>query len=221
MSAGEAWIALSRWYDAVGPAVAIVALLRVIALVLAGWLVSAVTLQFLSAVAPSLGRARSLADLISPRSLQRLGHGLAGLSLTAGLAAPAPGAGTPTRGLAAAAEASTDARGPLGEEPPDPSAASTDPTGASTATMRLVDAAGSGLTDRVAPPPSTEVTVEAGDSFWSIAVGELTDVRGARPTDRQVVPYWRQLIEVNRQRLVDPANPDLLYPGQVLTLPPP
>jgi hypothetical protein len=31
---------------------------------------------------------------------------------------------------------------------------------------------------------------------------------------------WRRLVEVNRPRLVDPANPDLLYPGQVLVLPP-
>lgn len=33
--------------------------------------------------------------------------------------------------------------------------------------------------------------------------------------------YCRKLIETNRDRLVDPDNPDLLVPGQVLTIPPP
>ena len=36
---------------------------------------------------------------------------------------------------------------------------------------------------------------------------------------REVTTYWRALIEANRDRLVDPSNPDLLYPDQVLRLP--
>jgi hypothetical protein len=32
--------------------------------------------------------------------------------------------------------------------------------------------------------------------------------------------YWRRLIDTNRDRLVDPGNPDLLVPGQELVLPP-
>jgi nucleoid-associated protein YgaU len=32
--------------------------------------------------------------------------------------------------------------------------------------------------------------------------------------------YWRRLIDANRDRLVDPGNPDLLLPGQELVLPP-
>ena len=54
-----------------------------------------------------------------------------------------------------------------------------------------------------------------GDSFWSLAVDAVGD--GARPV--AVDDYWRRLIAANRARLVDPANPDLLYPGQVLAAP--
>ena len=35
-----------------------------------------------------------------------------------------------------------------------------------------------------------------------------------------VADYWMTLIEANRRRLHDPANPDLLFPGQTLDLPP-
>ena len=64
--------------------------------------------------------------------------------------------------------------------------------------------------------------VEPGDSFWSIAAEIVTVSPAAgEPGDRQVLGYWRRLIEANRSRLLDPANPDLLVPGQELVLPHP
>lgn len=203
------WGALSRWYDDVGPELAIVSLLAAIAVVLAGWLVLAAALQVLAS-RPALHLLRPVADRISPRSLQRLGHSLAGLSLTAGLAAPVGGAGIPPGSWSAATTVlATD------EEPPP----TVDGDGAAgTATMRLVD---DGRPSPAAEEPARdEVTLVPGDSFWSVAVAELTDARGRAPRDRDVVPYWRQLIDANRPILVDPANPDLLYPGQVVVLPP-
>lgn len=56
--------------------------------------------------------------------------------------------------------------------------------------------------------------VDAGDSFWSIA----EDVVGL---GRRTQAYWEQLIAANRDRLAVPDQPDLLFPGQRLTLPPP
>lgn len=64
-----------------------------------------------------------------------------------------------------------------------------------------------------------EYTVKRHDSFWSIAEAHLQHLGGS-PTDREVVRYWERLVAVNVGRLVDPANPDLLYAGQVLELPP-
>jgi LysM domain len=69
--------------------------------------------------------------------------------------------------------------------------------------------------DSAAAPPSW--TVEAGDSFWSIAAETLAEA-GETPTDRRVIGYWRRLVEANRGRLLDPGNPDLLVPGQELVL---
>ncbi len=62
-------------------------------------------------------------------------------------------------------------------------------------------------------------TVAQGDSFWRIADEHLQDSWEREVTESEVATYWKQLIEANSERLVDPGNPDLLFPGQVLTLP--
>lgn len=192
------WVGAERWYERVGPATAAIATMRVMALALALWWLAAAALQLLATVirAPS---ARLVADLITPRSLQRLVHGLAGLSLSAGLAVPAPGAGI------------------LGPPP-----------GAGTATMRVVpdDAppAAAPATPVPVPVPAAApevVVVAAGDSLWSIAEETLIDA-GRSPVDEHAVAsYWRRVIDHNRGMLTDPNNPDLIYPGQVVALPAP
>ena len=59
----------------------------------------------------------------------------------------------------------------------------------------------------------------AGDSFWTLA-HRLTSARLGRPAgDGEVLEPWLALIAVNRDRLTDPDDPDLLFPGQVLRLP--
>jgi nucleoid-associated protein YgaU len=34
-----------------------------------------------------------------------------------------------------------------------------------------------------------------------------------------VAPYWRAVIDANRDRLAVPGDPDLILPGQVIVLP--
>lgn len=212
----QSWSALTRWYEETSPEVVAVATLRIVALVLAGWLLVASMLQVLAAMS-GLRPLGCVADLISPRSLQRLGHGLAGLSLTAGLAAVAPGAG-----ISAAVPLPIASSLAFGDDDPDlPVAPPVLPApGEGTATMRLVDDGSPAPAPAAARTGPEQVTVEVGDSFWSIAADELTERHGAPPSERQIDPYWRRLIEHNRTVLVDPGNPDLLYPGQVVTLPP-
>lgn len=195
------WAAAERWYETVGPASAIVACVRVGAMALAGWLAMAAAVALLAAANPWSG-AQAMVDLIAPRSLQRLVHGLAGLSLTAGLALPAPSAGilgSPSETAALMVRA----------DPAD---------GEGTATMHLVDAP---TPDGPAPegPVSKRVVVVPGDSFWSIAEEAVRDAGVAQPDDADVARYWRRVIEQNRTTLVDPATPDLIYAGQVFTLP--
>jgi nucleoid-associated protein YgaU len=63
------------------------------------------------------------------------------------------------------------------------------------------------------------VTVRPGDHLWGIATDRVQLALGTEPAPREVHPYWSALIEVNRDRLLDPDDPDLLVPGQELVLP--
>lgn len=64
-------------------------------------------------------------------------------------------------------------------------------------------------------------SVDSGDHFWGVAEQTLTDAWGRAPTDEEVVPYWKQLIDANRDRLLPPHDPDVIYPDQRFTLPAP
>lgn len=100
--------------------------------------------------------------------------------------------------------------------------------------------AGAGRPRRSRRPrqPRPEWTVRAGQSFWSIAEsvvcsqtvprsgpaaagGAGTTVPGRRPPDPVVVArYWAELVAANLDRLPVPGDPDILYVGDRLRLPP-
>lgn len=61
--------------------------------------------------------------------------------------------------------------------------------------------------------------VADGEHFWSIATEQLRTRLGRAPEDGEVVRYWMVLIDANRDRLADPADPDLIHPGLELLLP--
>ena len=58
-----------------------------------------------------------------------------------------------------------------------------------------------------------------GDSFWRIAVELETSRLGRTPTNTEVAEYWLRLVDENRSRLARPADANLIYPGQELSLP--
>ena len=66
----------------------------------------------------------------------------------------------------------------------------------------------------------SEVTVELGDNFWTIAETTLETAWGRVPTGDEVSGYWRQLVAANRDRLRPPHDPNLIFPGQQFELPP-
>ena len=86
------------------------------------------------------------------------------------------------------------------------------------------------VTDRPAPTPApapasapavrTHVVVP-GEHFWSIAESVLHDAWGRNASVPEVTPYWRALVEANRDRLRDPHNADLVFPGQEFVVPAP
>ncbi len=194
------WDQAVAWYERVDAAHAVMAVVRLLAMACAGWLLVGAALQLVAS--PSLGyRSRRLADALSPRVLRRLAHGAVQLSVTAGLALPS---------VTSAGAAPTD-----------------DPPGI--AVMEVVGDPGAPVPDtppvapapvETQPPPAAdEVIVQPGNSFWSLAVETVAEANGAPPTDDQVDDYWRRLIEANRDRLIAPGDPDLLRPGQILVLP--
>lgn len=94
-------------------------------------------------------------------------------------------------------------------------------------TTQPVNAAASPATPwavETAVPPASAVddawVVMPGDSFWSIAEEVVAEV-GHQPSEHVIADYWHRLIAANRDRLAQPENPDLLFPGQKLIIPEP
>ena len=66
------------------------------------------------------------------------------------------------------------------------------------------------------PEPAQRYVVRRGDNLWRIAAAYLE----AHPdATERIGSYWRRLIEENRARLRS-GNPNLIYAGEVLVLPP-
>ncbi|HET7721367.1 MAG TPA: hypothetical protein VFK43_15480, partial [Acidimicrobiales bacterium] len=70
-------------------------------------------------------------------------------------------------------------------------------------------------------PAADRWTVAPGECFWTIAEDVLATHLGRAPTDAEIVPYWRRLIEANRSELAHRDNPDLIFPAQVFVIPSP
>jgi LysM repeat protein len=125
---------------------------------------------------------------------------------------PAPSTTTTTAASAAtspvaAPRASTVLRSDV---PPAPSDAATPPAVAATAPPRAAPVP-------AATPPAYDTptyTVVSGDCLWSIAARRL----GTGATGRAVDRGWRAIYAANRDAIG--ADPNLIHPGLVLTLPP-
>jgi nucleoid-associated protein YgaU len=235
---------LSAWLDRTPPEVMALALVRLAALATA-WYLAVCTLA-LALIRPfGRSRAAAAAARATPAIVRRVVSGGGGLGLAAGaLLGALPSAGAAVTGLAPRPAAATVVRAPQDPGPPtatmtrsarDTSTAvmtrsPTDDTGnPSSAVLARLPAEGAPPAPRAPPapatagaahrtPPPSSWTVEAGDSFWSIAA-ETVAPAGGEPNDRQVRAYWRRLVDANRGRLIDAGNPDLLVPGQHLVVP--
>jgi hypothetical protein len=205
----------SRWSDWLSdrdPVVIAFAALRLLALGLA-WYALVVTVA--GALARLLAAAHLAAglDRLTLPPLRRVlaatmsvGIGTASLGPAAAGAAPRPAAVATVQG-----STTTTTTAPPGDS----------------VTMRELPPSGEAappqpLVEPVVEPPSERTwTVRPGECFWSIAEDVLASTLGRPPTVPEVVPYWRELIDANRAALADSENPDLVFPGQVFTLPAP
>jgi hypothetical protein len=67
--------------------------------------------------------------------------------------------------------------------------------------------------------PATRHVVRRGESFWTIAAGLAGEGTAGRPAGiDEIAPLWQQLVDQNADILVEPGNPDLLHPGQVVDM---
>lgn len=71
-----------------------------------------------------------------------------------------------------------------------------------------------------AQPSDRRYQVEPGDNLWAITEAALQSGSQSNIPPAEVIEPWLELIEANRSNLVDPQNPDLIYPEQTLDLPP-
>ncbi len=228
---------LRSWLDGRDTPTAAFALVRLGTLLVASYLLVA-TLLGLTVRRLRNPRLMRLADLAILPIVRRLLATVAGFSLSASTAAlvAVPVGSHDGRPAATAPSAATDPSTATGAGPAkhevvvrrlsDGSTAVMQrippphDDGHGTATMRVIE-------DRPSSPPQPVVapvntwTVHPGDHFWSVATRVLNEAWRRPPTDAEVLPYWHLLVEHNRSRLVDPANADLVYAGQVFELPPP
>jgi hypothetical protein len=112
-------------------------------------------------------------------------------------------------------------RSPSVAEAPAAVATSPDPAGPASPSASRADGTTAALRDGPAQVEASDAvhTVRPGESLWRIAEARLEQAWGRVPRDAEVVPYWRDMIDRNRDRLVVPDEPDLILPGQELLLP--
>ncbi len=200
---------LGQWMTDRDPTTAMFALLRLVG-ICAGWyLVGATALQAVAGRVRVRGLA-ALADALSMPAVRHLASGLLGLSLSVGASGTTvpDGPGPPGAALQRVADPAETA---TLRRLPDADVITTIPDDDErTAVMtRLGDD----------PPGATSPdvwTVECGDHPWSIAEDTLAEAWGRPPSDAEIAPYWRQLLELNAL-----PDPDLVFPAQQLQLPAP
>jgi hypothetical protein len=228
---------LGLWAEEVGaPTVAFTAL-RALALALVGWFTVAWVLGVAARLVhrPDAVRILDRASLPVVRRLADAAAGLAviGATLTPGIASAASVPTTPDPAEAAMV-VMTDL-GPTVDGPaPSTTEATESPTISSTITAptpptTTAPAPVPGPTDEPVvtsrphgDPPSTRTAPEAGaiwviapgDTLWHVAEATLVAELGRSPTPSEIVERLERLVAANRDRLVVPEDPGLVFPGQ-------
>ena len=212
---------MQGWLSTTDPGVVPITALRAVAIALCWYLIVITVAQLLVGLA---GWRSKVLDRLTPAVLrQALGVTLAVASVSATVptwSSPALAQSPEPSPPVTMVRLSDDLQPPVERPPATTDPASTGPANAESPDDRIV------LT-RIGPAAeqtheavfATTWQVTEGEHFWQIAHDTLEDRLDRAPSIPEVDDYWRSLIERNRHRLVDPTNPDLMLPGQVLDLP--
>lgn len=225
------WSDPAGWLAVTPPEDVLLAVCRLVALGCAYWLLAGTLLYTLARASriPAAVRAVEWAALPAVRRL-------ADRAIAVAIATSSVVSGT---GGIAAADAPTPppvveaAPAPVVDEPYQPSPAGLPESG----TVGIAGVYFTGGRDRWASPEAmptpviaqqsqqgqhVQHVVEPGDDLWSIAEAHLAATRMVPPellTADEVATYWRQVVNANRSTLAS-GDPDLLYAGEVVNLPP-
>jgi hypothetical protein len=234
---------LSRWLQQTPSEEVLLAGVRLAALVAAWWLLGSTLLYVAARVARLHGTAAALGWATLP-AVRRWADRAAAVSIVAasalGAARPAAARPPPTTSPATAPVViDADHRDPLSvpsrpptsvrtgqavDPPPAPSAPPVE-----TAPVPSPPPTNAPLVPPVvpivpsAPAAGATHTVARGEHLWSIAADQIATATGKpaavlAPAD--IAPYWLRVVEVNRPRLSS-GDPNLVFPGEVVELPPP
>jgi hypothetical protein len=212
---------LGRWLREGDAATVVVALLRWVALLGAGWLLVSTLLYLAAAVSRVPAMVRAVAWSTLPAARRAIDAACA-VSVVTGMVngavfVPATASAARSGGDATSVTVVRDGRGGRGEIaqlPPD--------TTTTTSTTTTTDPAPSAP---LPPPPPTrdDVVVLDGDNLWELAARHLA-VTSARTrtevSDAEVAPYWGAVCDANRDRLSS-GDVNLVFPGERVILPPP
>jgi hypothetical protein len=236
------WGELSRWVAETSPEEVLVALVRLAALVLAWWL-AASTILYVVACAIRVPRLVGAVEWATPPAVRRLVDGVAVTTIaagsmlgTSGVAAAAPADDTAVVvQLGAEQTAATTAPryrprpagsgDAVGLGPAPIAAAGTTASPARMAMPPVVAAGRDNWSPTAGPRTADEAAgyvVQPGENLWRIAERQVATPTGQPATDlaiAEVRSYWVRLVDDNRGRLRS-GDPDLIYPGEQLTLPP-
>lgn len=162
---------------------------------------------------PGLLRA---ADLLSLPGTQHLVRRVAGITLSVASLAPAPPALPHHAHLATLTVDPGNQPGRAVTDTATLAVLSTDASHEVTLT-RATDHDREPGTATLTPSPTARTwLVDTGDHLWSIAQATLRSSWNRDPAEREVDGYWRDVVRANRQL----SDPDLLYAGEVVALPP-
>ena len=202
---------LEQWLRTAPPADVLVASLRWVALLGAGWLLATTLLYVGASLTRVPGAVRAVRWAALP-AVRRAVDAAFAVSVVAGsvlaptVAGAATGDATSTTAVPNQPVRDGHSRG-LASLP-----AATAPVAPAPVPARVPVAA---------PPAATSVVVRPGDNLWELAAQQLAMTTGRARVDvgdDEVTPYWIAVCEQNRDALAS-RDPNLIFPGEVVTFP--
>ena len=240
------WAHLGRWLDLTAPEDAVVAVVRLVGLVLATWLLAS-TVLYLAARTSRVGLVlRGLRWATLPFVRKVVDGAVAASVLGSAVLAHPAGAQIPQQAPVVVELGATTTTAPAhrylpvaaGDGAPAASAPPSTSLGRPTTSVTARPAPAAAAPSAPAsqgelsgPRPQTPTgdgsishmhTVVAGDNLWTIAEDDLARRSGRRADDltlAEVAGHWVKVVAANRDRIAS-GNPSLIFPGETIVCPP-